>query len=478
MASKIVLNNTCIDIYDYEPGDCEELEKSLSVWNQVYFRMEPRALFYDQENKLLKVPRGIDVGYLESKLKCPVHTNTNYNEYEKTKFRLRVEPRDDIQRKAISFLVGANNFSYTKNYSQVSLNLDTGDGKTYCVIASLSMIKLKPIIITHTDTIKEQWMNSFNKMTSIDPRRMCNLSGSKQLEDILLNQTSEQYDVYFVNHGTIKAYAKKHGWENLNSLFQGLGVGVKVFDEAHLEFKSILQVDAYTNVYKTFYITATFERTDRSEAAVFKLAFKNIPKYGIETRGEKRKHIKYIAIKFNSRPNMEDKASIRGPQGFNRHAYMDYQISKGVIFDVIKYVMDTFQRIEGHALILSSKIESSEIIADKIREWYPEKEVLVYHSKTPKKDKENVRSMDVVSSTPQSASTGFDFPGLRYNIMCEPYNAKITANQVAGRLREIPDEYTYHIELIDVGFEKVKRMYKDRLSVFKEKCYSVSEMDY
>lgn len=86
--------------------------------------------------------------------------------------------------------------------------------------------------------------------------------------------------------------------------------------------------------------------------------------------------------------------------------------------------------------------------------------------------------MDVVSSTPQSASTGFDFPGLRYNIMCEPYNAKITANQVAGRLREIPEEYTYHIELIDVGFEKVKRMYKDRLSVFKEKCYSVSEMNY
>ena len=37
-------------------------------------------------------------------------------------------------------------------------------------------------------------------------------------------------------------------------------------------------------------------------------------------------------------------------------------------------------------------------------------------------------------------------------------------------LREIPEnEYTYHIELIDIGFPKVKDMYKKRLKGIQRK---------
>ena len=135
MANKIILNNTYIDIYDYNVGDCEELEKSLSVWNSNYYRWEPKGMIYDEKARILKVPRGVDVGYLKSKLKCPVITNTEYNDYGKTNFKLKIEPRDDLQKKAISFLVGTDKFKKSFGYSQLSLNLDTGAGKTYCVIA-------------------------------------------------------------------------------------------------------------------------------------------------------------------------------------------------------------------------------------------------------------------------------------------------------------------------------------------------------
>lgn len=477
MEKKIVLYNTRIDIHGYEIGDCEELESSLCIWNPIYFRLEPRGLQYNEEEKILSVPRGIDVNFLVNKLKCPVHTDKNYNKYDKTNLKLKYEPRNDIQIKSLAFLTGEGKFNYTKEYSQLSLNLDTGDGKTYCVIASLCLHKMKAIVITHTDTIKEQWHKSLIKFTNIDPRRICDLNGTKMMED-LFNEEDTKYDMYLVNHGTIQSYAKKHGWDKLNRFFEYIKVGIKVFDEAHLHFKSILNVDLNTNVYKTFYLTATFERTDRSEDKVFHLCFKNIAKYGYETRGEKRKHIKYIAVKFNSKPTLEDQMSIKNKMGFNRHAYMDYQMEKGIIFDVIKYVMDTFGKIDGKSLVLSSKIESADKLKDMIEEWYPDKKIGIYHSKIPKNEKEHIKEYDIISSTPQSCGTGFDVPGLRYNIMLEPYNATITANQVCGRLREIPDEYTYHIELIDIGFPKVKDMYRKRLKVFKEKCYSVSEVDY
>ena len=477
MEKKIVLYNTRIDIHGYEIGDCEELESSLCIWNQIYFRLEPRGLQYNEKEKILSVPRGIDVNFLVSKLKLPVYTDTNYNKFDKVNLKLKYEPRNDIQIKSLAFLTGEGKFKYTQEYSQLSLNLDTGDGKTYCVIASLCLHKMKAIIITHTENIKDQWKKSLIKFTNIDPRRICDLTGTKKMEDMFTEDVNS-YDMYLVNHGTIQSYAKKNGWENLNRFFEHIRVGIKVFDEAHLHFKSIINVDLNTNVHKTFYLTATFERTDKSEDRVFHLCFKNIAKYGYETRGEKRKHIKYVAVKFNSKPNMEDQMSIKTKMGFNRHAYMDYQLNKGIIFDVVKYVMDTFGRLDGKALVLSSKIESADKLKDMIVEWYPNKSVGIYHSKISKAEKEGIKEYDIISSTPQSCGTGFDVPGLRYNIMLEPYNATITANQVCGRLREIPEEYTYHIELIDIGFPKVKEMYRKRLKVFKEKCYSVSEVDY
>lgn len=477
MEKKIVLYNTRIDIHGYEIGDCEELERSLCVWNKACFRLEPRGLHYKEEEKILSIPRGVDVNYVKNKLKLPVYTDDNYNKFDRMKLRLKAEPRDDIQRKSLAFLTGEGNFRYTKEYSQLSLNLDTGDGKTYCVIAATCLLGMKTIIITHTENIKEQWHESLIKFTNIDPRRICELNGTKKMEDILIEEANA-YDVYLVNHGTIQSYVKKHGWDSLNRFFEVAKIGIKVFDEAHLHFKSILNVDLNTNVCKTFYITATFERTDVNEDKVFHLCFKNIAKYGYETRGEKRKHIKYIAVKFNSKPNMEDQMSIKTRMGFNRHAYMDYQMDKGIIFDVIKYVMDTFAKVEGKCLILSSKIESAETLRDLVKEWYPDRTIGIYHSKIPKNEKDGIKGYDIISSTPQSCGTGFDVPKLRYNIMLEPYNATITANQVCGRLREIPGEYTYHIELIDIGFPKVKDMYRKRLKVFKEKCYSVSEVDY
>lgn len=476
MADKIVLNNTSINIFGYNPEDCEELEKSLSIFDTNYFCWRPKGLQYDKKNKILTVPRGIDVSFLESKLKCPVKINKDYNEYEKTKFKLRTEPRDDIQKKAIAFLTGNNKFKYTQSQTQLSLNLDTDGGKTYCVIASLCILQCKAIIITHTENIKEQWMASIKKFTSIDKRRICNVTGTKAFDD--LYDTGSIYDIYLVNHKTISQYAKKYGWDKLNNLFKILKIGIKVFDEAHIEFQSILNIDLNTNVYKTFYLTATFERTDQSENKLFQLCFKNIAKYGYETRGEKRKHIKYIAVLFDSKPNMEDKMSIKGPKGFDRHAYMDYEIEKGYVFDVIKYVMDTFNDVNGKCLILSSKINSSEIISDKVKEWFPDKDTRIYHSKLTKKEKAGYKDADVISTTPQSCGTGFDLPGLKYNIMCEPYSAKITAQQICGRLREIPNEYTYHVELIDIGFPKVKDMYKRRTKVFREKCYGLYEINY
>lgn len=476
--NKINVNHTSITIFDYNIGDNVYLEKMLSIWNDSYYRFDTKGLEYNPETRQLIIPRGLDLTYIEKSFNTNIEINYKPDPYDPASFRLKIEPRNDLQRKSISYLLGESPFNYTKKFSQLSLNLDTGDGKTYCVIAALTFMKTKALIITHNNAIKKQWYDSLINMTDLDNGHICNITGSSAIE-LILKSKNLKYKVYMVNHRTLQVYGEKHGWDKITELFKKLAIGVKVIDEAHNEFYNTLKIDFHTNTKKTFYLTANFERSEHKENKLFNLCFKNIAKYGIETKNDKRKHIVYIAVIFNSKPSLDTQASIIGTHGFDKNRYIDYQIKNELIQEVILYLLDFLNTKEGKILILSSKIDSSKIIAEYMRSNYTDKSTSVYNSEINEKDKSIALTADIISSTPRSTGTGSDIPGLRTLIMTEPYSSAITANQIPGRLREYSQtEYTYYIELVDRGFSRVYDMYKKRLKHFKNKCVKILELKY
>lgn len=475
---KIIVKQTHIEVPNYTLGGKIEIEKMLSVWDDIYHKLIPIGYSYDEETRTLILPRGLDLGFLESKFNLPLEIDRNYNKYNRVSYKLKVEPRDDNQVRSIAFLLGEGEFNYAKRYSQQTLNLDVGQGKTYVTIAASTFLQMTTLVITHVNGIKSQWMSSYTKFTNIDEQYMCDIRGSKQI-DKLMKEKNPKYKIYFVNHDTIKSWCKKNGWDKLNDVFKHLGIGLKIYDEAHVEFSSVLNIDFNTNVYKTFYLTATFERGFYSENKVFYNCFKNIAKFGVETKESLRKHIVYIAVKFNTKPNIDQQIKIKGRKGFDRNAYIDYQIKNGKIFDVIKYVSEYFKNQEGKLVVLSSKIDSSFIFTEYMQELYPDKKVIPWNSQVSDEIKETVNECDIISSTPKSLGTGIDIHGLRFMIMTEPYSSQITANQVPGRLREYgPDMYTFYVELIDMGFPKVNEMYRKRMKIFKERFVSINEINY
>lgn len=478
MSNVIRVKHTSIIVPNYELGQNEKIERMLSVWNESYFRFENIGFHYNEEKRELLLPRGLDLNYIEKEFNMPVQIDYTPDEYDYVSYRLKVEPRNDIQRKSISFLLGEGEFSYTKKYSQLSLNLDTGDGKTYCVIAALTFFKMKALIITHTDNIKMQWIRSFLKMTDIDERFILNIDGSSTIKKIL-KSNKLPFKVYLVNHRTIQSYAKKEGWDKITELFKKLRIGVKVFDEAHLEFENLMKTDLHTNTKKTIYLTANFERSQYKENKVFKLCFKNIVRYGEQTRKEKRKHIVYIPIFFDSKPSLADRAFMRGKHGFDKNKYIDYQIGKPIFFEVIQYLVNYFKDKEGKMLLLFSKINATEAVYNYLTQIVENKTIGLYNSQISEEEKMKALQADIIISTPKSMGTGTDIPGLRFVIMTEPYTSSITANQTSGRLREYaPDAYTFYMELIDKGFPDVVSMYKKRLPIFKKKCVKILELNY
>jgi len=474
----IHVKHTSIIVPNYTLGQVERLEKMLSFWNKTHFRWETIGFVYDEETKQLRLPRGLDLNYIEKVFQMPLQIDYEPDPYETASFRLKKEPRTDIQRKSISYLLGEGDFAYTRKHSQLALNLDTGDGKTYCVIAALTFLKMKAVIITHNDNVKGQWKRSLLGMTDIDEQYILDIDGSSTIRRIL-KASKLPFKIFLINHRSIQSFAKKEGWNKITELFQKLKVGVKVYDEAHLEFENMIKTDLYTNTKKTIYLTANFERSHYRENKIFSLCFKNIAKYGKQTRKEKRRHIVYVAVKYNSKPNLDAQMSVRGPHGLDKNKYIDYQLTKDIFYNVILYVLKYISDKEGKILMLFSKNDAIDTIYNFLTKENIEKTIGIYNSVVSEEEKEQALLSDIILSTPKSLGTGSDIPGLRFNIMTEPYTSPITANQTSGRLREYAeDKFTFHFELVDVGFRDVERMYKKRLPIFKEKCAQIFELEY
>jgi len=160
--------------------------------------------------------------------------------------------------------------------------------------------------------------------------------------------------------------------------------------------------------------------------------------------------------------------------GFNKIRYSEYQMECKEFYDALDYTISYFKDKEGKIMILSSKIDSTEAIRDYLNDRFPELSVSTYHSKLSPADKQKALGSDIISTTPKSAGTGVDIPGLRTVIMAESYSSVVQADQVSGRLREYSDhDNTFYVEFVDTGFDKVYSMYKKRLPLFKKKCAKI-----
>jgi superfamily II DNA or RNA helicase len=473
---KIWVRHTSIIINDYVLGTEPILEKKLSVWNEVTYSYDTKGFYYDEENKQLRIPRGVAIGYLEKMFGNVLRFDFNHDEAEKAVYHLTTEPRNDIQRRGIAFLTGSGDFKYTTKYSQLSLNFDTGYGKTYTAIVSMAYLKMRSIIIVHSDKLKTQWKSEFLDKTNINEQEIFDIKGSQGISHII-KYPKAKYKVFLVNHQTIAAYAKREGWSAVTDLFRLMKIGVKIYDEAHFNFENIIKIDLFTNTKKNFYLTANFERGDYTENRLFDICFNNVIRYGNEEKSKVRKHIKYLAVLYHSKPSVYDRMSIKNRYNFDKNKYIDYQMRNGLIIDVIRYVIDKI--VNAKLLIFLSTIDAVDATTEILKEVYPEKIVGAYHSKLLDEYKAESLNADIIISTPKSLGTGVDIHGLRYIINTEPYSSSVTANQVPGRLRPLNDEdHSGYIELVDFGFDTVFNMYKKRLKYLKDKCESIKKFTY
>lgn len=473
--SEIRIFHTHIEVYPYEAGEKPGLEKMLSRYDTVRRKYIPVGFFI--QNNILYLPRGISTVILQkyfNGIPTPVY---KYDEFHRIKKGVgNLPPKSQIQEDAIKFLCSEDNFAYTGRYSQFGLNIGTGNGKTYATICAILKLKVRAIIITHQTKIKNQWIETLKNMTSFPMENFCDIEGTETMDQIMKGKVNAE--IYAVNHQTIIAYAKVHGWNSIREFFKKLKVGIKVIDEAHKFFENTLMIDYFSDIQKSFYITATFGRSDNREYRIYKSAYASMVRYGEETQKseENRRHTIFTIVYFRSRPKFGIIPNLSNNYGFQSYKYIDYELNEEnqTLLKVIESVWDEVKHLRGRFLLLSPKTDSVEYLAKEMTKYSGE-EFQTIHSKNNAKDNEDRKeNAKCISSTIKSVGEGADMVGLRVLINTEPIGSVAAANQLRGRLREYSKEDdTFLFHLVDLSVPETEKFLERIMPTMRNICKEI-----
>lgn len=478
---KIVVTNSAVIINNYEPGDCVKLENNFRLFDPITHSYYYIAMYYDQKEKRLYLPRGIDIWYVEKLL--GEQANVLVNMYDKYFFyqdaMIKYLPRDDVQKEALRFMLGKDKYYKNQYKSQLSVNLGTGKGKTYISIATLTYLGIRGIVITSINDWIKQWVEKINEYTDMGNREVYVISGSGNISRLMrmTDKQLSQIRIVLVTHATLRSYADTHGWKSIGELFNKLQIGIKIYDEAHLDFENICMIDYFTNTYRTYYLTATPGKSNEDENRIYQLSFKNVPSIELFD-ADNDPHTDYIAIFFNSKPSAQQISQCKSKYGMDRNRYTNYVVGQPEFYKLLTVLLDLTNRLapnpDDKILIYIGTNGAILRVQSWILENYPElyNNVAIYTSIIPKDMKRIALTKRIILSTTKSAGAALDLQGLKVTInLAEPYKSEIISKQSLGRTRA---DNTYFLDCIDVGFNTCRSFYYKKLPTFEKYAKSCS----
>jgi len=493
MENIIYLFPTSIKITNYVEN--KKIENSLSVWDKVRFKYTFKAfikeLDLDNETDCLHIPAGYDFKYIKYnypnyKIK-DFRNMLNINNLPLENVELKYEPKDNIQKNAIKFLMG---HGFSKECTQKLLSLNTGAGKTYVAINYIINSKRRPILFVDQIHLKEQWIESILKFTNITEDEIYVISGKDSIEKLLSMTQDERNKIkfYIAIYRTISNYLESLDDKfELNDFIRNkLKVSVKLFDEAHIEYMNIFYLDTYIDC-ESIYITATPKRSNPNENKVFQNMFKEVRRITSEINGEKiDKYHNILLFKLNSHPTNEDQINTMNKYGFSAIDYNYYILNKkydyfsGILLKLIfKNILKNGEGLKKIAILVSlNKLVDRlyEDIKNKIIENNWNYKVSKFNGQT--KNKEEALNADIIVTTDKSFGRAIDVNDLTVLMNLVPFSSPVINEQIIGRLRYIEGKEVYYLDFVDIGFPSSKGQLYYKKKIFNKKAKKYYEYNY
>ena len=482
---KIILTNSAIIVNDYNLGDCYTLERNFKIWDPITHSYKILGMYYDPDTRKLYLPRGCDVNYVKMKIQSSMDSNLSSTIVRSHSYGytvpigMKYKPKNDRQEETLRFTLCRDKYQRNTANSQFSVNLTTGAGKTYCATGTISCLGIRSIIITAQTGILNQWIDRILEYTNLPKSEIVMLNGSSTLYRIIQDKSSYTgKSIYLATHSTLQQFGSTYGWDKVGLLFEKLGIGIKIIDEAHMSFLNTTMIDFFTNVWRTYYLTATPNRSDTIEDKIFQIYMKNVPSISLFD-SDNDPHTGYISLKFNSNPKPSDiTACNTSMYGLNRIAYVKYLMKNDRFWIMFDYIFAMIYKAGGKALFYIGTNEAILTVKDRILHNYPElwNDVGVYTSiVTDSDEKALAKEKRYILTTTKSAGAGEDIKHLKYSVvLAEPFKSEVLARQSLGRTR---DPNTTYMELVDVGFRQLVRFYNAKKHVFEKYALSCKNIN-
>lgn len=474
---QITVKHSSIVVDEYEAGMSPILERTFTIYDPLTHQGYIKGIDYNEETKRLIVPRGIDIGWLEYQLQCKAYTDTHCDPYLTFPEMIMVKypPKNERQQETLQFMVGADPYRHNAYKSQLCVNNNTGEGKTWACITAACCLNMRAIVITAQINWLEQWKNRILEYTDLYNRDILMLTSSASINRILREGVPANCRFILASHSTIANYGKQCGWEAVGELFKIMQVGLKFYDEAHLYFDNMCKIDFYTNTFRTYYVSATLARSNKDEDIIFKYYIKNVPIITFFDP-EVDPHTKYRAIIFNSQPTPQQITSCKNAYGLNRHAYTNYVVEQENFEYLLHIIMcEIVIPCAGKILMYIGTIAAIEKVKAWLEEHYPMFTYGVVNCEVTNSKKSQL-DKHIILTTTKSAGAALDIKGLAKTIvLAEPFKSEVLARQTLGRTRDPDTEY---IDIVDSGFFHTKKYYEHKLPIFDKYATECEEERY
>lgn len=442
----------CIESKIFKIKDKSILQELYSKGYSAYYDTDDNMIHYEKKDKL----KIIDIKYShKEKSRC-----------------IRVDDPDGLYL--------TENFIVTHN--------------TYCSGSALCQFAVKTLIIIHRDQLRTQWMNSLYNMNGLTNNDVYEITSSEELYDIANDNTDLDYDVYLMTHATFRAGVKRiKSMSKIGDITKNLGIGLKIIDEAHLEFKDTILMDFCFNVKRNLYLTATDGRSAKEENTIFRHVFSNATYYkpsALLSEGVPKKWVEYISVSVNTHVKRAIyQYRIAGGRGMNAVVYGVWVIKQDKTKQHFKCCRDILKMVyekDPHAKVLlfmplielcreAAYFLKKELNFDEHFDY--DLNIKTINSSNSKRENEDNKHADVIVTTIGSCGTGTDIPGITTIISCSPFVSKVTAQQVFGRIRYCGKVCQYY-DIFDTSVPMDIYWLKSRRKKFKTLALNVKHFDW
>lgn len=334
------------------------------------------------------------------------------------------------------------------------LNLQTGQGKTFCALAGACQIGGK-ILVSIEARFFNLWTEAFDgskKVLDVDPKtEVVYIQGSKDLKkamDMAMHGLLDDVKVFVVSSRTlinfIEAYEKFNG--NLEGvypcapeqLYELWDIASRIKDEVHLSLYANFKEELFMHVGKSISLSATLEDGTFLDKILAVMFPKNI-------RSPEVEYLKYIdvySLMYTLENPAQVKTSHRGSTDYSHNAYEDYILkNKRLYHNYSRIISDwlhdeyvTIRKGSQRACVFVSSVEMATSVLKTLQHRFPQITFARYAASAGD-IYEEAKKANVLVTTVQSFGTGFDLEDLICSLMTTNLKSQKTNLQVMGRLR-------------------------------------------